>query len=76
MNPKTVTKWKKRAFVTDTPMGPWLSKEEEALVVAFRRHTCCCTMIASTRSRPRSHVSPVPVCIGCLSAMTLAETSR
>ncbi len=20
----------------------WLSKEEEALVVAFRRHTCCC----------------------------------
>jgi len=45
INPKTVTKWKKRDFVTDTPMGPKdlrstvLSKEEEALVVAFRRHT-------------------------------------
>ena len=45
VNPKTVTKWKKRDFVDDTPMGPKdvrstvLSKEEEALVVAFRRHT-------------------------------------
>ena len=36
INPKTVTKWKKRDFVTDTPMGPKdvrstvLSKEEVA----------------------------------------------
>ena len=45
MNPKTVRKWKKRDFVADAPMGPKevrstvLSREEEALVVAFRRHT-------------------------------------
>jgi transposase InsO family protein len=45
VNPKTVMKWKKRDFVHDTPMGPRdarstvLSKEEEALIVAFRRHT-------------------------------------
>lgn len=45
VNPKTVMKWKKRDFVEDAPMGPKemcstvLSKEEEALIVAFRRHT-------------------------------------
>ena len=38
-NPKTVTKWKKRAFVHDAPMGPKaphssvLSAEKEALAV-------------------------------------------
>lgn len=45
VNPKTVMKWRKRAFVHDAPMGPKnprstvLSPDEEALVVAFRRHT-------------------------------------
>jgi transposase InsO family protein len=45
VNPKTVRKWKKRDFVDDAPMGPKevrstvLSREEEALIVAFRRHT-------------------------------------
>jgi transposase-like protein len=45
LNPKTVAKWKKRAFVHDAPMGPKdprstvLSAEEEAIVVAFRKHT-------------------------------------
>ena len=45
VNPKTVAKWKKRDGVGDAPMGPKeprstvLSKEEEALAVAFRRHT-------------------------------------
>ena len=45
INPKTVAKWKKRAFASDAPMGPRepsssvLSKEEEAIVVAFRKHT-------------------------------------
>src|ERR1700720_1272284 len=45
LNPKTVAKWKKRTFVHDAPMGPKkprstvLSVEEEAVVVAFRRHT-------------------------------------
>jgi len=45
INPKTVAKWKKRATVKDTPMGPKkpastvLSGEEEVLIVAFRKHT-------------------------------------
>ena len=45
INPKTVVKWKKRAFVHDAPMGPKdprstvLTAEEEAIAVAFRRHT-------------------------------------
>lgn len=45
VNPKTVIKWRKRDFVQDAPMGPKnprstaLSADEEALVVAFRRHT-------------------------------------
>jgi Integrase core domain len=45
LNPKTVTKWKKRPYVQDAPMGPKqphstvLTTEEEALIVAFRRHT-------------------------------------
>lgn len=42
---KTVAKWRKRQTVEDAPMGPKtprstvLSVEEEATVVAFRRHT-------------------------------------
>ena len=45
INPKTVAKWKKRSSTGDAPMGPRaprstvLSKDEEAVVVAFRRHT-------------------------------------
>jgi transposase InsO family protein len=45
LNPKTVAKWKKRAFVHDAPMGPKdarstvLSVKEEAIAVAFRKHT-------------------------------------
>ena len=45
INQKTVAKWKKRTAVTDLPTGPrnvkstTLSIEEEAIVVAFRRHT-------------------------------------
>ena len=44
-NPKTVAKWRKRAFVHDAPMGPKdprstvLTVDEEAIAVAFRRHT-------------------------------------
>src|SRR5262249_40809429 len=43
LNPKTVMKWRKRAFLYDAPMGPKvprstvLSAEEEALAVAFRK---------------------------------------
>ncbi|MBA3587966.1 MAG: IS481 family transposase [Chloroflexi bacterium] len=45
LNAKTVAKWRKRAFVHDAPMGPKaprstvLTAEEEAIAVAFRRHT-------------------------------------
>ena len=45
INPKTVAKWRKRGSVADLPTGPRepkstvLSIEDEAIVVAFRRHT-------------------------------------
>jgi len=45
INPKTVAKWRKRATVEDLKTGPkaphstTLSEAEEAMVVAFRRHT-------------------------------------
>jgi transposase InsO family protein len=45
INQKTVAKWKKRTAVKDLPTGPkdvhstTLSIEEEAIIVAFRRHT-------------------------------------
>ena len=45
INPKTVIKWRRRRSVEDMPMGPQnarstvLSTEEEALCVAFRKHT-------------------------------------
>ena len=45
INQKTVAKWKQRTSVTDVPTGPKeprstvLSIEEEAIIVAFRRHT-------------------------------------
>ena len=45
VNQKTVAKWKKRTSTADLPTGPKdprstsLSIEDEAVVVAFRRHT-------------------------------------
>ena len=45
INPKTVAKWKRRTSVSDLPTGPMdaksttLSIEEEAIIVAFRKHT-------------------------------------
>lgn len=45
INPKTVAKWRKRTSVADMPMGPKerrstvLSREEEAVIVAFRQQT-------------------------------------
>ena len=45
LNQKTVAKWRKRTFVHDAPMGPKtvrstvLTAEEEAMIVAFRKHT-------------------------------------
>ena len=43
VNPKTVAKWRRRSSVCDAHMGPReprstvLSKEEQALIVAFRK---------------------------------------
>ena len=45
INPKTMAKWRKRVTVEDLKTGPkaphstTLSEAEEAIVVAFRRHT-------------------------------------
>jgi transposase InsO family protein len=45
VNPKTVAKWRKRSCVEDLKTGPReprstvLSETEEAMIVAFRRHT-------------------------------------
>src|ERR1700683_2206429 len=45
INPKTVSKWKQRGSVADLPTGPKepkstsLSLEDEAVIVAFRKHT-------------------------------------
>ena len=44
-NQKTVAKWRKRTSVADLPTGPKdakstvLTPDEEAIIVAFRRHT-------------------------------------
>src|SRR3954452_8406161 len=45
INPKTVAKWKRRTSVADRPTGPHeprstvLSVDDEAVIVALRRHT-------------------------------------
>src|SRR4028119_1288531 len=45
ISPTTVQKWRKRETTADKPMGPaephstTLSLEQEAMIVAFRRHT-------------------------------------
>ena len=45
VDPKTVAKWRKRTRVADLPAGPRnasstvLGLEDEAVIVAFRRHT-------------------------------------
>lgn len=45
INAKTVAKWRKRTTVEDAPMGPRqphstvLTMEQEAVIVAFRKHT-------------------------------------
>jgi transposase InsO family protein len=81
INPKTARKWKNRDFVQDQPMGPkearstLLSKEEEALIAAFRKITlfplddCLYSLQATiphlTRSSlhrclQRNHISRLP----------------
>ena len=66
VNPKTVAKWKKRRTVRVLPTGPKVPKstvlsiEEEAVIVAFRRHTllplddCLYALQATIRHLTRS----------------------
>jgi transposase-like protein len=62
LNHKTVAKWRKRAFVNDAPMGPKtphstvLSSKEEAIIVAFRKHTLLPLDTASMPCRRRSRI--------------------
>jgi len=70
VNPKTVAKWKKRTSVADLPTGPKeakstvLSVEDEAIVVAFRKHTllplddCLCALQAAIPHLTRSSLHP------------------
>jgi hypothetical protein len=54
-------KWRKRAFLYDAPMGPKvprstvLSAEEEALAVAFRKHTLLPLDVIRHKVQPRTH---------------------
>lgn len=74
INQKTVAKWKRRTSAAGIPTGPKdarstvLSIEEEAIAVAFRRHSCCCWTIASTLCRPRSRISRDHLCTAVSSA--------
>jgi hypothetical protein len=60
INQKTVAEWKKRTAVKDLPTGPKDAHstvpgiEEEAIIVAFRKHHCCRWMTASMPCRRRS----------------------
>jgi len=72
INPKTIAKWKRRTTTADAPMGPKaprstvLSKEEEAIVVAFRKHTllplddCLYALQATIPHLTRSAPAPLP----------------
>jgi hypothetical protein len=66
INQRTVAKWKRRTSVADLPTGPQgprstvLSVEDEAVIVAFRRHTlwpvAACTSAARRSTASRSSV--------------------
>jgi hypothetical protein len=71
INPKTVAKWRKRASVQDAPMGPkkacstTLTLEQEAMIVAFRKHTllplddCLCTLQETSPGSPARRCTAV-----------------
>jgi hypothetical protein len=46
----------RRAHGPKEPRSTVLTIEEDAIIVAFRRHTLCRSMIASTPCRRRSHI--------------------
>ena len=71
ISPTTVQKWRKRTHATDAPMGPKaihstvLTNEEEAMIVAFRRHTllplddCLFALQATIPHLTRSALQPL-----------------
>jgi len=66
VNPKTMAKWKKRSFVHDTPMGPAprstvLTPEQEAICVAFRRHTLLALDDCLYVCPAKQHPGPDPI---------------
>lgn len=74
LNPKTVQKWRKRSFAHDAPMGPkqrrstTLSIQEEAVCVAFRKHTLLALddcLYALHRCFQRHGISRLPELEGC-----------
>lgn len=88
LNPKTVAKWRKRKDALDAPMGPKqprstvLTLEEEATVVAFRKHTllplddCLYALQASIPHLTRSSLHRCLVRHGINRLPALEEKSR
>lgn len=83
LNYKTVSKWKHRDFVHDMPMGPKdphstvLTREEEAICVAFRKHSLlplddCLYALRESRFR----IFRVLRCIDFFSAMESANSLK
>lgn len=84
INPKTVAKWKKRSSTADgkagssEPKSTVLSIEDEAVIVAFRRHTllplddCLCALQATI---PHLTRSPLHRCLQGHGISRLPDTS-
>ena len=76
INQKAVAKWKKRGSVADLPTGPKepkstvLSIEEEAIIVAFRKHTLLPLDDALMPCRRPSRIWAGRPCIAAFSATT------
>src|SRR3954463_1845352 len=76
INPKTVAKWKKRSSAADLPTGPKeprstvLSVKDEAVIVAFRKHTllplddCLYALQATIPHLTRSSLHRVQIAAG------------
>ena len=69
VNQKTLAKWRKREGVADLPTGPRdpkstvLTPEEEAIIVAFRRHTLLLLddCLSALQAEPLSAIGPRPM---------------
>ena len=83
INQKTVAKWKGRTSVADLPTGPKeprstvLSVEEEAVVVAFRRHALLPLDDCLYALQPTiPHLTRSSLCIAVLSATASADRPK